>query len=118
AAARGETAEHAIERWSANAMRHLLSSGIAHVFLRRADHTPLALLHRLERSRALLASYGQWRVTGREGDVTITVCDEWGWTREAWVAAIASVFRALDHAPPRIECVLASPFDAVVRVRW
>ena len=118
AAARGETPEHALERWHAHAVRHLLSSAIARVFLHRSDHRPLALLHRLERSRALLASYGDWRVSGDEGDVTLAVRDEWIWIREAWVPAIASIFDALDRAPPRVECALSSPFDARIRVRW
>jgi uncharacterized protein (TIGR02265 family) len=118
AIARSEAPERAIERWSAHAMRHLLASGIAHVFLRRADHAPFALLHRLERSRALFASYGEWHVSGHDGDVTITLRDEWIWIREAWVPAIASIFEALDRAPPRIDCTLTGPFDARVRVRW
>jgi hypothetical protein len=121
AAARGQTPEQALLRWNARAMRHLLTSGVARLFLRRADHTPLALLHRLEQSRALLASYGDWRVSGREGDVTLVVRDEWIWIREAWVPAIASIFDALDPrgaALPKIECVLSSPYDARLRVRW
>jgi hypothetical protein len=118
AAARGDTPENAIERWNAHAMRHLLSGSLARVFLRRADQTPLAMLHRLERSRALLAGYGEWRVSGHEGDVTVGVRDEWVWIREAWVPAIASIFDALDLAPPRVELALASPFDARIRVRW
>jgi len=118
ASARGLTPEQALARWNARAMGHLLTSAIARVFLPRADHTPLALLHRLERSRALLASYGDWRVGGREGDVTIVVRDEWIWIREAWVPAIASIFEALDVAPPDVECVLSTPYDARVRVRW
>jgi hypothetical protein len=118
AIARGQTPEQALARWNAHAMRHLLTSGIARVFLRRADHTPLGLLHRLEGSRALLASYGHWQVSGREGDVTIVVHDEWIWIREAWVPAIASIFDSRECALPQIECTLSSPYDARVRVRW
>lgn len=112
------TPERAVERWHARAMHHLLGGGIARLFLRRADHAPFPLLRRLERSRALLASYGEWRVGGREGDVHIEVRDEWIWLREAWVPAIASIFGALDRNAARIDCELEGPFAARIRVRW
>lgn len=118
ASARSNDVERTIERWHARAMHHLLCSGVARLFLRRADYTPLGILRRLERSRALLASYGEWRVGGDEGDVHIEVRGEWVWIREAWLPAIASIFPALDRSAPRIDCELYTPFSAAIRVRW
>lgn len=114
----GPTIALGIERLHARAAEVLATTSIAKLFLRPEDFRPFQLLQRLDRSRALLANYGEWRVEGREGDVTIVVRDEYLWLREAWVPAIASIFPALGLPPARVDCELDGPYSGRLRVQW
>jgi hypothetical protein len=113
----GPTPEAGIARLHARTASFLLDHPGARLFVTARDRDPFVLLGRLERSRSMMASYGDWRVSGRRGDVVITIRDEWVWIESMWCSVIASVFEACSttgevvHEPE-------GPFSSVVRVRW
>ena len=95
----------------------LASSALKH-FVRLRDRDPWVMIQRLERSRALISSHGEWRVHGRRGDAIIEVRDELVWLDSAWTTAIASIFPALELPRAEVTCSLQGPFDGTIRVRW
>lgn len=114
----GPTPEEGIARLHARAASFLLDQPVFRMFVTPRDREPLHLLERLERSRAMVASYGRWRVHGVRGDVTITIADEWVWIGPMWCSLIRSVFPACRAPEPLIERTGADPWSATVRVRW
>lgn len=116
-AAFGPTADAGIARLHARTATFLLSHPGARLFVSERDRDPFVLLGRLERSRSMIASYGDWRVSGRRGDVTISIANEWLWIEAMWLSVIRSVFEVC-AVQADVTCELESPFAATVRVRW
>jgi hypothetical protein len=116
-AALGPTPEVGIAKLHARAASFLLDHPGARLFVSERDRDPFVLLGRLERSRSMMASYGDWRVAGRPGDVVITIRDEWVWIDAMWCSVIASVFDACRIAGEVVH-EAEGPFAATVRVRW
>jgi hypothetical protein len=114
----GPTPEAGIARLHANTAGFLINHPGARLFVSARDRDPVVLLGRLERSRSMMASYGDWRVTGTRGDLLITVRNEWVWLESMWCSVIASAFPACGLPPPHIEATLETPFTGTVRVRW
>jgi hypothetical protein len=117
-AALGPTAEAGTALLHANTAAYLVNHPGARLFVTARDRDPMVLLGRLERSRSIIASYGDWRVTGTRGDLLVTVRNEWVWLESMWLPLIASVFPACGLPPADIEAKLESPFNATLRVRW
>jgi hypothetical protein len=113
----GPTPEAGITRLHANTARFFLEHPGARLFISERDWDPFVLLGRLERSRSMMASYGDWRVSGKRGDVVIAIRDEWIWIEAMWCSVIRSVFAAAS-VEGEIVCEHEGPFSAVVRVRW
>lgn len=113
----GPTPDAGIARLHAHTATFLLSHPGARLFVSERDRDPLVLLGRLERSRSMLASYGDWRVSGRRGDVTISIANEWLWIEAMWLSIIHSIFEVC-AVRGEVACELESPFAATVRIRW
>jgi len=118
AASLGPTAEAGLARIHTHVGAFLLGHPGARLFLTDRDRDPMVLLGRLERSRSLMASYGEWRVSGTRGDLAITVRNEWVWLDAMWSTVIASMFPACGLPPAHLETILDSPFSGTIRVRW
>lgn len=114
----GPTPDAGIARLHARTASFLLNHPGARLFVSERDRDPLVLLGRFERSRSMLASYGEWRVSGRRGDVAIAIRDEWLWIEPLWCSVIRSVFDACGVECGEIVCDHEGPFAAMVRVRW
>lgn len=117
-AALGPTPEAGIARLYANTASFFLDHPGARLFVTARDRDPMVLLGRLERSRSMMASYGDWRVTGTRGDLTVTIRNEWAWLDAMWCPIIRSVFPACRASLGQVELTLENPFCATVRVRW
>jgi hypothetical protein len=100
------------------AMGMLFAQPGADLFLTARDRHPGRLLERLEASRTLIASYGDWRVT-LDGPRTasIVVRDEYVWLDLLWTPLLASIFPACG-LEGEIECELDGPFSGRLRARW
>lgn len=118
ASASGPNVHAGLVRIHARAVTFLLGVPAARVFLGPKDRAPFALLERLERSRALLASYGDWRVSGRAGDVSIVVRDEPVWLDAVWCTMIRSIFPACGVPGGDVELDPDGPYAGRIRVRW
>lgn len=116
-AALGPTPEAGIERLHADTARFFLDHPGARLFVSDRDRDPFVLLGRLERSRSMIASYGDWRVSGGRGDVVIEIRNEWLWIDAMWCSIVRSVFATAALAA-EISSELDGPYSAVVRVRW
>lgn len=114
----GPTPEAGIARLHASTASFLLDHPGARLFVGPRDRDPLVLLGRLERSRSMLATYGDWRVGGRRGDVVITIRDEWVWIDAMWCSVIRSVFGACGVSDGEVLHESDGPYAATVRVRW
>ncbi len=114
----GPTPDAGIARLHAATATFLLDHPGARLFVGPRDRDPLVLLGRFERSRSMLASYGDWRVGGRRGDVAITIRDEWVWIDAMWCSVIRSVFDACGVPCGEVIHESEGPFAATVRVRW
>jgi len=117
-AALGPTPEAGITRLFANTAPFLLDHPGARFFVTARDRDPMVLLGRLERSRSMMASYGEWRVTGTRGDLLVTIRNEWVWLESMWCSIVRSVFPACGVRDGEVELTLENPFCATVRVRW
>ncbi|MGZ6083373.1 MAG: hypothetical protein ACXWUE_07895 [Polyangiales bacterium] len=102
----------------ARAVGFLLAQPGMELFLSARDRHPVRLFERLESSRSLIASYGDWRVTldGRQG-ATIVVRDEYIWLDLLWTPLLSSIFPACG-VQGEIECDLDGPFSGRLRARW
>lgn len=107
-----------LARLHARGASFLLAAPAARIFLGPRDRTLFALLQRLERSRSLLANYGHWRVSGRPGDVSIVVRDEYVWLDAVWCPLIRSAFPACDVPAGEVELDPDGPWSGRIRVRW
>ena len=113
----GPTVDAGIARLYARTATFLLDHPGARLFVSARDRDPFVLLGRLERSRSMMASYGDWRVSGRRGDVVVSIANEWLWIESMWLSVIRSVFDACS-VEGEVICESESPFAATVRVRW
>lgn len=117
ASALGPTVDAGISYLHANTAGFLLDHPGARLFVSQRDRDPLVLLARLERSRSMMTSYGEWSVEGCRGDVVIRIRDEWIWIESMWCSVIRSVFRACS-VEGEVVCESESPYSATVTVRW
>lgn len=100
------------------AVSMLLSQPGVDLFLASRDRHPARLLERLEASRTLIASYGDWRVSiDGPRAVSIVVRDEYVWLDLLWTPLLASIFPACGMQG-EIECELDGPFSGRLRARW
>ncbi len=114
----GPSVPAGLARLHARGVSFLLAAPAAKIFLGPRDRAPFALLQRLERSRSLLATYGEWRVSGRPGDVSIVVRDEYVWLDAVWCTLIRSAFPACGVSGGEVELELDGPWSGRIRVRW
>jgi hypothetical protein len=100
------------------AIPQLLAQPFVDLFLSERDRHPSRLFERLEASRSLIASYGEWRVT-RDGprSASIVVRDEYVWLDLLWTPLLSSIFPACG-LQGEIECDLDGPFSGWLRARW
>ncbi len=117
-AALGPTPEAGIAHLHGNTASYLLNHPGARLFVTARDRDPMVLFGRLERSRSMMASYGDWRVTGTRGDLVITIRNEWVWLDSMWLPILESVFPACGVRGGELQTTHESPFNATVRVRW
>lgn len=112
------SADVAIARLHARAVTFMLDHPGARLFLGPRDREPRVLLERLERSRTLLASYGDWRVQARRGEAVIQVREEWIWLDAVWLPVVRSVFPACGVRDYEVTFTPHGAFSGELRARW
>jgi hypothetical protein len=112
------TLEAGLARLYAHAAKQLLAEPGADLFVAKRDREPLRLLRRLEISRPLIASYGEWRV--REAtprSVEIDIEGEHLWIDLLWRPIVASVFPAFGLVAD-VGCALGARGQGRMWARW